>query len=1142
LLDIPRGWGTTSQGRWYRRKRDGRHDILSPEAFRILIEKRPIVISMSNHDGNNFTNFQSFAIFDFDNEKHPEAAKEPLKIISSIIMQDLNLEILHSDSGGKGYHIWLFFTSPIFAKEVETFQDKILERCAEKVNTTDNDGEFKTGFLKESSEKWAYFTKDCPYDKTRPIINKDNPELNQKFTEVEFLTSLGDGKMLKAILSKHPKYTDRYELPMTLTDIETHNRSTPITDEDFNQAYELLLNTKKNDYRLILKIAKIDDPTKNTTKKIKLTLQKYQRIYFKIPKKRWTVEDINQKIKKDFDTKEDAIIWIETHKEEGLFHTKDYEEVTKLIYDEITKRPCLYYCFYKSTTERSIFFLRANIVTTLSSIGYTRTEIGYFFRNEINDDVDNANRGILEYQVDYWCRHKYHCRCEYFQEPMSTKYCCFESCGRRHPAQSVPEPDHPHLTKTDTFKEAYEKCEQVIQEAKTDPDKRHVVIKKTTRSGFTTAMDICGAEKQFLFSLPGEFKEDIQNPVTEDIRQMFALNNIELSGDARFFLNEDKKRLTDGYEEYSFEEVDDGLSVYNRLRSLFLVPRTKIAEDTFSDTICLAREKKAIIINGYVISANQKSCLNRAIEAKKFEEATGKALQVNIPVPRDDCETCQYRNSIVTPGINEPIYKSITDGTDKEKWACATATIKAKRNRFNVGFATYAKLQALLRTPSEEIQNILNDLLNYNIIVMDEISQFVETAHLQLPIFRQKGTNEATYDFMATLQNDLQQFSKTTNIQSEILNQIEYYCDFFAETYKDANRYSDGQKIENALPLEIRTQELGLNMLIYLSALYKHHTIYPEHNVSSIYNALTLLTEDEWYISKVKTMEWDIDMSFVVPPKCKRVIDWLETYQGSLFISDATMPFQDLDKIFGEKLHHFYLGDPNRTAETQLIICDCQNIAPSKIFKTKERMKTYVNAIIKEHGKENFMTATSNKKTKTFFTRLFDNIPEGNITYYRSSLTIGVMNNLRAMMVVSTPYTPQNAFDWMAIGLGHKRSAGKKIWEVNGYSTFFQTISRVKDPEGKTSSVVYAFGIKESTVKNLIKMACGKPQTVEVPLLSNITNGHTIIAKYWNEHGRILGTNENKILILTKNGYNINEIHDITKLSLDFINTTLKSL
>ena len=67
----------------------------------------------------------------------------------------------------------------------------------------------------------------------------------------------------------------------------------------------------------------------------------------------------------------------------------------------------------------------------------------------------------------------------------------------------------------------------------------------------------------------------------------------------------------------------------------------------------------------------------------------------------------------------------------------------------------------------------------------------------------------------------------------------------------------------------------------------------------------------------------------VVPPKTKSIVDWLcnET-DAQIILTDATMPFRKLDEVFEQPLSEVVIGDPRRTAETQLVLSDTTSIAP----------------------------------------------------------------------------------------------------------------------------------------------------------------------------------------------------------------------
>jgi len=576
-------------------------------------------------------------------------------------------------------------------------------------------------------------------------------------------------------------------------------------------------------------------------------------------------------------------------------------------------------------------------------------------------------------------------------------------------------------------------------------------------------------------------------------------------------------------------------SVEEKKKILFLVPRTSIAEQTFADTICLAKEKRGVVINGFVISANHKYCLKRLQEKVEWEKAHGKPLQVSIPVPREDCQHCPYKNTIVQPKLYEPLYTS-----DIEHEACAHSTYNIQREAFDSGFTTYAKLYAILNTPSEESLETLKDLRKYDIIVFDEISQFVESSFLEICLFAKHRHDNNTYNFTAVLNKQLNDFLQWVE-SGETSDKIHRFVSIFMDEFENYDKFKDGDEIKNPMSDEDRTK-LKIDTILYLNHLYNYALI-SGNDVGAIYNALSLLCEEKWYVSKTQTMDYIVSINFVVPPKYDQVVNWLKGFQGQVIITDATMPYQNLKDIFGPELVDIPIGDPLETAASQLIICDSINLPPTRVFGEAgtERLTSYIEPIRKYH-KDGFMVATSNTRTRNQFVDIFKDIPADNCTWQRSNKTIGVANNLRSMVTISQPYAPNNAFDWLSKSMVGDTSISVKLWKVNCRNSMFQTIGRVKDPLAHTTSVIYAYGTKKTDMENLLKDCIGVPQIIDIPIIKDITDAHVIVANYWLRTRRILGTNQIKVLVYHSKGYNPNLIREKTRLDAKFIAQTIEEI
>jgi len=896
----------------------------------------------------------------------------------------------------------MFFDKPIHTTEVERFQEVILKEC---------------GFAKKEEQRWIYFPPD--FDPERPVDEQD-------YTIVETLTALGEGKMLKAIFSMQPLDLSRHEMPYSIEKILSRKAGDPQTDEDFKEAEKLVMEVEKNKAEDILRIAEVDTPLTEPDSK-----EAIAKIFKKEPRVRFTTP----------------------------LHSPEMDKKTVEMLCRILKVPCLTKCLDTAISQSGVYRLRANIVTTLACMDYTREEIAYLFREIINNDIDNANRGELEYQVDHWYRKKYHSKCDWFQEVANEKFCCEEPCGRRNPAQLEPSPEHIQLTRTEDFKKTYDKCEEII-----DSGKPLILCPKTTRAGFTTALNIVAREKG--------------------------------------------KKI------------------------LFLVPRTSISEETFRDTICLAREKRGIFINGFVLSANQKSCLTRMKEAIEYEKTYNKPMEIEIPVPRDDCAKCPYRGTIVTPPLDSPLFES-----DPEHDACHLETYRAKRETFDSGFLTYNKIYAILNTPSEDAKEMLKDIERYDTIVFDEITQFVEVATLKLPVelrWRETETPEKpTYKYFSNLNKDMENIQKAKGL-SNTEEKIHEYVSMFIEKFSDTEKYKHSDKISNPMTVEERN-ELKLNMILYLAFLYNYFRETDDGHVKTLYDALTFLSEEYWYAEKLSTMEHVSEINFIVPPKNKMVVDWVKGLKKQVIITDAVLPYQDLKEVFGPELEEMPIGDPQETAKTQLVISDSRSIKPTALFADTNRLIEYVKAVIDLHGIDRFMVACPNHSTAKEFADMFSEIPKENITYYRSNKTIGVPCNHRVMIAISTPYAPDKAFDWAAKDIKGEENyerESKRFWKVNARNTYFQTIGRAKDPVAKVLSVVYAYGVKVGEIENLLKDCQGKPNIIETPAMREISNAHTTVGNYW-LHSGDCGLSPNEIKAMTHHSRGLDPTQIAANIGVD---------
>lgn len=1042
LMALPRAWGQAVEDngriRWNREYSHDRHGSLIPENYARNIRRgNPIQVSMLNYINGSYVEFQKFAVFDLDSDLDPTLSIECLALICEE-KDRLRVSYLNCDSGVKGYHNWTFFSKPLNMDQVLRYQSTVISNLADRYNKLDDDGNLISGFMADMGNSWYYFSKDYPYD---PVI----PIRDQPCVHIESQISGGDGKMIKAIFSPHLTRRDRLSLPMTLAQIRKQDRSKIPGLKSLRQAENLILRTKRTPAERIVEIigdsAVPEMPTASSLTPMRRPKSQRRRTDWEVPKPEIRISELQNN---------DKLSTAEIKELNDLLTLqKTYDEKCIEMELRLDSVPCLKESFESSVQRRGSYWRRVNIVLSLGMMGYSMKEIAYFIRHHINNDDDNANVGELEYQVERWHGRRFLSRCDLYQNKEKDLFCCPSPCGRRSPHQRDANPGNPQLTKPKGFDATYKKCESVL-----DIDDKYTLVKKTTRSGFTTALPIVAHERG--------------------------------------------------------------------LRVLLVEPRTSITERTFSDLIKVAGEFKDHHIEGVVLSSNMKACLLRCLDAKSYETLQLKKLYPQMPVPRGDCAKCIYAidngGFPVKPIPGQPLYVS-----DVEDRTCMLETYRKNRGNYHIGAITYKKLQTMLDSSSEDTMATLEDILTYDVIVLDEISQFVETSDTELILYQKERGSGNIYDFLSEVNSEMKAFA-TAHPFEKSTGDIEEFVDEFVQYYRNGLYYcKHGDDQINILQPD-KMMDLRKKAQVFQKKLYDHY-LAGSKKCLRIWEVLNILCQERWVISRTSSSDYNDDLRLIVPPKYTEVIDWLTHYTGKVIVTDATLPYTNLKNYF-HGMTEFYFGDPQGTAEKQLIVSDSRNIINDRILIDEDRLRNYVDQIIAAHDKNSIMVVCPNKRVATKFKKMSFGIPYENITYQRSNETIGVASNLRVMLVIGGTYAPANTFDWMSKELKSDFSISSVLWHFNARNTMFQTISRVKDPLGKDLSVVYVYGMKRKELKELIGECVGVPHIAGIPTTRRLTNMHIVIGKYWLERGVILNDqSEIQILSHAATSENLREVY-----------------
>lgn len=222
-----------------------------------------------------------------------------------------------------------------------------------------------------------------------------------------------------------------------------------------------------------------------------------------------------------------------------------------------------------------------------------------------------------------------------------------------------------------------------------------------------------------------------------------------------------------------------------------------------------------------------------------------------------------------------------------------------------------------------------------------------------------------------------------------------------------------------------------------------------------------------------------------------------------LIMTSATICCFDYSFLFdeGASIKQFTFGpcgDPMNTNSKMLILADTKKYHAAgnrSISKNMFEIVSNINQILDYWGDDNCLIITVN-------TRVAREIQEAlkktgrkkEVMYYNSSDSIGVSSDARVMIAVGFAYKPSDAYDLVT----STKEKSDILREESVHCDTWQALSRVKDPDGKQPSVVFALGCTEMDCRNVITWGTdrnisiipglyGQKKVVEVTTTNNVS-------------------------------------------------------
>ena len=739
--------------------------------------------------------------------------------------------------------------------------------------------------------------------------------------------------------------------------------------------------------------------------------------------------------------------------------------------------------------------------------GYNPAQIGMFIRFKVNDHEDNTqsnlfqlDRNIHTFITPTPTNQRKLPRCSKMQSRGNTFFCCrpedAKICGRPYVLEA------PTNTRAAKAKRRAIKRKQLIPSQLKEEDGiygkfEHIVktvegmlgnndatlVKKTTRAGLTTSLIVAATRL--------------------------------------------KKRL------------------------LVLEPTNRIAAQTFPQGMRIARKQYDIKPTGAVLANNPKGCLKLMIKGlqlgvRKANEPTWgmdgvqwlrlpMVLKPRCGDPESGEQPCEFFDNVF-PMEGPPVIESeVTSIEGDGDGRCARITVIRNLQRYDIVFATYAKMMATVASDTDTNLVAYSELSDYDVILLDEISTLVDGQPTIIDIagIQQDGktrlrTHAIRDNFTTLISNRRSDYPLMENMIETGLNALEEAINNLRMTFVRGGKKTI--RVINPLTPDERDE------MISQYAAVQYTVEHTNLDLSLLATFLLTLGDDEWYLTAITNLYNYTNIKMITKPEIillRRFLRYMQRKGKKIMITDASLPPMSMEALLRLKnVKIINLGDPRDTNALSLLIPDTKKVnVTDLVLKQRKgnegkplnkekigKLVEFLLQVIERHGTGDVTLIMPNSgeiygEVSARIKAVHPALPKDGgvkLTYYRSDLTVGVHSKRRTMVVVCKPLPPEDSFDWLATHYAMDQDDQDNITGISNMfrehsakQSFYQTIGRAKDPSAAVPSVIYCYGIKIKSVHQLLR---DYDPPVVLTKVSTDTSLKLNIGSHWRRTGELLDT------------------------------------
>lgn len=506
------------------------------------------------------------------------------------------------------------------------------------------------------------------------------------------------------------------------------------------------------------------------------------------------------------------------------------------------------------------------------------------------------------------------------------------------------------------------------------------------------------------------------------------------------------------------------------------------------------------------------------VDSKKYSDI-GQAEVIHIPANHECilnkqlCEDC--------PDLKQlPILPLAGSCSKCAQFDQCEVTAILRRPDANGYVVTYKKIAALMMAsisrPNTQAEQVLAALNNVKNLILDEIHDIQFTESTSFTVYDDRVFNRVNLEKYIPMMSNftymcrvITQFSfimKETTIKNSIHEVLGGAQD------EDYWKHHLNISIKNPSPgivdgeNETKVIVGAYNEIIELTKERKTYNL-EMRDILDLYDMMSIVMSDVISVTAIRDQGIiKINLAAVDQTTTKMIQSYTMSMQSDnrrIFLTSATICSYDYGKMFmgglkPRKISFGIDGDPMSTNSKMLILADSKKyhvIGRESRYNKKDEIVEKIIKILDRWGDSNCIIITLNtREALKLETALDDAGRPHDVTYYKAPEMMGVSSNARVMVAIGIANKPSNSFDVVTTNT----EESKKMLFESVHCDTWQAWSRVKDPQGKEPSLVFALGCTIEDCEAITTW--GYNRTVEVKPYSN---GQKKIIKVLCENGMI---------------------------------------